>query len=280
MTARHFRILLSLVAVALLAALPLSVYAGKGGGKGSGTTTPLTVHVYDQVVDEQDTNTFYGDTSGRYCAGTPAQIFTEGSAVTGDGILAGPSSAYGIGFWPAFPDLSTSYVDNVDCGFNCQDVQFDANNKILTLDTRGTSPSHTLSLNFTKPCDLPGCPGPAGDPTVFNNGTLTEPMLWNISKTSPYASMGICSSVACPEAEPAFGKLWFADPSDASVTWRIDWANLRVLRISANTWYIIADGCDGTQLAGLSKLIGNRTRPKTVFNGYYLIPFFVAAVSQ
>jgi hypothetical protein len=61
------------------------------------------------------------------------------------------------------------------------------------------------------------------------------------------------------------------------VTWRIDWAHVRVLRLSSTTWYIIADACDGSQVAGLSKLSGSRTLPKAVLNGYYKIPFFVSA---
>ena len=99
----------------------------------------------------------------------------------------------------------------------------------------------------------------------------------NIMLDFPYTSMAICSSRACLEAQPAFAKLWFADPNDSSVTWRVDWTYLRVLRMSQNTWYILADSCDGSQIARLSKLEGARTQPKATPNGYYLIPFFIEA---
>ncbi len=90
--------------------------------------------------------------------------------------------------------------------------------------------------------------------------------------------MGVCSSTACTQAVEGFAKFWFTDNSGTQ--WRIDWATVRVLRMSSNTWYFIADACDGTQVAGLSELTGTRTQPKTVFNGYYLIPFFFSAVSK
>jgi hypothetical protein len=37
------------------------------------------------------------------------------------------------------------------------------------------------------------------------------------------------------------------------------------------------DACDGSQVGGLSKLEGSRTRPRETNSGYYLIPLFVAA---
>ena len=138
-------------------------------------------------------------------------------------------------------------------------------------------PTRTFNLNFQNSCDLPGCPAPAGSETVFNNGLLTTPALLNIFLHGGYDGMEICSSQACPEAEIAVAKLWFSDPANSSVTWRVDWTYLRILRMSPDTWYILADSCDGGQIAGLSKLEGNRSRPKTVFNGYYLIPFFIEA---
>ncbi len=108
-------------------------------------------------------------------------------------------------------------------------------------------------------------------------GSINTPGLYEVFLDFAYTSMAVCSSAACPEAQPAFAKFWFTDPNDSSVTWRIDWSHLRVLRMSANTWYFIGDDCDGSQVAGLSKLSGSRTQPKAVLNGYYLIPFFLSA---
>jgi len=262
-------LLVALSATGLL----LTVYAG--------STTPLSVYIYNLVVDEHDTTAYYN--SGYFCSGYSYPV--QASLVTGDTQWLGPSSAYDFGspWWTPVTGLaSTAYVDKADCGSNCLRVQFNSNNKILSLDTRGTAGptgERTLTFSFAEPCGLAqGCQGPAGDPTVFG-GSETTPVLMNVFLDSPYSRMEACTSKACPEAEPAFAKVWFADPAgQPDVTWRIDWHYLRVLRISPTTWYIVADACDGSQIAGLSKLIGSRTRPKTVFNGYYKIPFFIAAV--
>jgi hypothetical protein len=88
----------------------------------------------------------------------------------------------------------------------------------------------------------------------------------------------VCSSKACPEARQINTKLWFNDASGAQ--WRVDWAAIRVLRISTRTWYFVADACGGSQLAGLSKLEGTRTKPRDVLNGYFLIPMFFSATLQ
>ncbi len=274
MTIRSLLLRAVLMAVALLVACaPVS----------AGSQVPMKVYIYDMVVDEHNTNAFYN--SAQFCPGAPT--FFQTAMVRGDSPIFGspvfgPSTAYdGFGaFWQSVSSLSsTVYQDNTFCGANCVHALLNANNKILSLDTRGTIGPRKLTLDFSQPCDVLGCPSPAGSPRVFG-GSVTTPMLVNISLTFPYTSMGVCTSAGCPEAERGFAKIWFSDPSEPDVTWRVDHANIRMLRMSETTWYIIADGCDGTQVAGLSKLIGNRTRPKTVFNGYYLMPFFIEAVKK
>lgn len=245
-------------------------------GKAATTSSPLTALIYDQVVDEQNTNAFYNK-GAQFCEGSSVPV--QDSAFSGDSLELGPTTAYDFGApWTLAAGLtSTSYADGTNCGTNCIRVTFAAHQKIFAFDTRGTTGPRTLAVSFAQPCgQVDGCPGPGGDPNVLG-GKATVSGLLNVSLDFPYTSMAICSSAACPEAQPAFAKFWFADPSDPSVTWRIDWAYLRVLRLSQTTWYIIADACDGSQIAGLSKLIGKRTQPKTVFNGYYKIPFFFAA---
>lgn len=267
MSCKHLARLSVLLAVFMTLLLP-SADAGKGGG-----STPLVLDLYDSVVDEQDTTAFYN--AGTFCSGSSAIL--QSSALTGDPGV-GPTIAYEFGSpWVQVSDSSTSYAHNADCGNNCQRVQFDSNNKTLTFDTRGTLGPRTVTANFSAPCV--GCAGPGGDPTVFG-GSITTTGLLNVFLDFPYTSMAVCTSTTCPEAQPAFAKFWFTDPTDPSVTWRIDWQFLRVLRMSQTTWYLIADECDGSQVAGLSKLVGNRTRPKTVFNGFYLIPFFISGKLQ
>lgn len=260
------------LAVALLAAKPAAL---NGGGKKPGNV-PLVSNVYDAVVDEHDTNAYYG--SATFCPGSSAPFQTSNFA--GDFAVTGPMTAYEFGSpWALATGLSsTGYADGSDCGQNCLRVQFNSGLKILSFDTRGTLGPRKMSLNFSEPCgQAEGCPGPGGDPAVFG-GSLSTPGLLNVFLDFPFTDMEVCTSTACPEAQPAFAKFWFTDPADSQVTWRVDWYYLRVLRMSADAWYVIADACDGTQIAGFSKLEGNRGRPKTVFNGYYKIPFFLGLV--
>lgn len=283
MTARHFRILMSLLTVALLGALPVCVYAGGKGG-GGGTATPLTAIVYNTAVDEQDTTSFYHD-GEIYCSGaTTGDIESQAAMFTGDSQPPGPLSAYdGFGSpWTTWGGLSsTLYVDGADCASSnsCLRVQFNSNNKTLTIDTRdtlGPSGPRTLSVALDPCIEADGCPGLGTTPSF--GSTTTQPMIMNVFLSFPYTQMSVCNSAICPEAQEVFAKLWFLDPTDASVTWRVDWVSLRMLRMSENTWYLIAGICDGTEVAGLSKLTGSRTRPKTIFNGYFKTPFFIALV--
>ncbi len=268
---RKAGVCIGLLAVLLVGSLPVV----RAGGTSSTSGVSLVAFIYDMVIDEQNTTAFYHNGTA-FCDGTVNPV--QASAMTGDSLVAGATSAYGFGSpWKAFTSLtSTAYSDGTDCGTNCLQVQLAQSSKTFTVDTRGTAgPPRTLKISFANPCGTTqGCPGPAGNPSVFG-GSVTTAGLLSIFLDFPYTSMAVCSSTACPEAQPAFAKFWFKDSSGN--TWRVDWTYLRVLRMTNSTWYIIGDACDGSQVAGLSQLIGNRTQPKTVFNGYYEIPFFIAA---
>lgn len=240
----------------------------------AGSSSAVMLDLYDSVVDEQDTNAFYGRSG--FCSGSSTAI--QAGAFTGDQQRPGPSSAYDVeGPWTLSTGLtSTAYLNGTDCGSTCVRAQLGSKNKTLSFDSRGTP--RTLAVSFAEPCgSAEGCQGPSGDPAVFG-GSIATPLLLNVFLDSPFTAMQVCSSTACPEAQPAFAKAWFADPAQADATWRIDWQYLRVLRVAPGAWYVVADACDGTQIAGLSKLTGQRTRPKTVLNGYYRIPFFLAVI--
>ena len=269
----HFLTRAVFLAMALLAVSPRESYAGKS------SPTPVKVYIYNQVVDEHNTDSFYGAPPLTYCAGT-AQMFSQQAACTGDSVSAGPATVWDTGSpWSSTADLSTKYISGTNCdaanATRCVQSQFNSDNKTLSLEIRGTAPTRTLNLDFRAPCPrAEGCPAPAGDPTVFGgDGLLTTPALLNIFLHGGYDGMVICSSEGCPEAEIAVAKLWFDEP--AGTNWRVDWTYIRVLRVSQTKWYFIADACDGTQIAGLSKLVGERTRPKTVLNGFYKIPFLI-----
>jgi hypothetical protein len=269
MMTRNFLVRAGLLVAALLAASPLGVYAQK-----TGTTTPLIVNIYTPVVDEQNTTAYYNN-DRQFCQGDvlPTDVPAR---FTGDlAAVPGPTSVYGFGApWTPFPSVtSDSYVDGANCGpGGCLRVQFDANNKVLSLDTRVSqlSPAvpRKLSVDFLER---------QPDATTVPFSFVREPMLLNVMLGSPFTSMLPCTSRACPEAKAAFAKLWFTVPNDPSTTWRVDWLYLRVLRMSQNTWYFLADSCDGSKIAGLTKLIGARTKPKEIGNGHYWIPFFIEA---
>lgn len=236
-------------------------------------TVPVrAVHVFDGIVDEHDTNAFYAQP--QFCAGSTSVI--QAAALAGDLRYAAPTTAYDVFPWTPAAVTGTTYTSGMDCGTSCLRAELTSGGKTLSLDTRGTaapSAPRTLALDFTRPCET--CSGPAGADGVFG-GSLATTGLLNVFLGRPYTDMGVCSDTACPEGETAFAKLWFADPAEADVTWRVDWTFLRVLRVSQDTWYLVADECDGSQVGGLSRLTGNRSRPKTVFNGYYKLPFFLA----
>jgi len=256
--------------------LPGSLYLAFSGSSGASGTSTFTFNIFNPIVDEQNTTAFYNN-GGAFCSGLNNPV--SGIAFFGDGRATGPNTAYDMGLpWTqAIGFLTTSYVNGSDCGTSCLKALLGSKGSVLTVDTRGASGPRTIQVNFTAPCGTAdGCPGPAGSSSVFG-GSVKTPGLFEVFLNLSYTSMAVCSSTTCPESEPAFVKFWFADPTNSSVTWRIDWAHVRVLRMSPTKWYVIADACDGSQVAGLSELIGNRTQPKTVMNGYFKIPFFVSA---
>lgn len=265
----HYRAMrLSLLALTALAVLLWNVHLTRATSR-----TALTMNIFFQVVDEQNTDLYYNTTG--FCLGSSSVIDTP--FFQGD-MANGPTSAYNfVPPWTLSSNLSSSkYVNGTDCatGTNiCLNVNFEHNNTVLSLDTRGTLGPRKVDLNFNAPCVTCSVPGK----TPSFGSSLSTPALVSIFLNTPYTSMSVCSSTACPEAEPAFVKLWFTDPTNSQVTWRVDWSYLRVLRMSANTWYVVADACDGTQIAGLYRLQNQRNKTSTSFQGYYLIPFFLSA---
>lgn len=238
----------------------------------AGPPVSVTIDLFGQVVDEQDLNAYYG-TSGS-CPGSAAAI--DVARLAGDS-APGPSAAYGFGPpWTLVQGLvSAAYVNGADCqpGSNvCLGVKLNHTRKTLSLDTRGTLGPRAVSLDFSNPCFSCGL---AGDSGVFGSSLLTTPALISVFADTPFTDMAVCSSTACLEAQPAFARLWFGDPGgDPNVNWRVDWGYLRILRLANNTWYVLADGCDGSQVAALSRIHKNRRR----LIGNYLMPFFLSAL--
>ena len=251
-----------------------------GGGDGGGDTTvgnAATMNLYFQVVDEQNLNAYYNTTGS--CSGSSSII--DNPYFTGDS-ANGLTSAYGFGApWTLSENLSSSsYVDGEDRNLSTGvslGVKFNHNATVLSLDTRGTLGPRKLDVNFAAPCYSCSLPGNLG---VFS-GSANVPALISVFLDNPFPSMAVCGSLACPEAQSGFAKLWFDDPNgDRLLTWRVDWPFVRVLRMSSNTWYVLADGCDGAQVAMLYRLHNDRHRQSVSLQGYYLIPFFLSGVQH
>jgi hypothetical protein len=280
--------------ICLLVILALARFALGGNkpsnsSKTSGSSLSCTISVPSQVIDEQDTSTYYGNES---CSGQTYPLPEANyDGYVGDLLPYGYSPIlYSFPGWASvFSIASSQYVDGQSCGNNCLRATISSSYTTLNLDTTGTP--RKITLDFTHPCSEFDCPTPAGSTTVFSNGKFTGAGLLNVFLESSvsgatFATMDVCSTGKalgglypyCPEARLSYAKFWFTDASGNN--WRVDWYALRVLRMSAKTWYIIADQCDGTEVAGLSLLTGDRTRPKTVFNGWYKIPLLITAVSQ
>jgi hypothetical protein len=282
MSARSLQVRLSVLSLTLPILLLLAVSAAaapkkhQGGSAGGGDAA--TMNIYAQVLDEQNVDAFYNTNSG-YCTGDPAAF--DYAYFKGDGLVIGPTTAYNFGVpWNSLSDLSTTYVDGADCNSStgvCLGVQFNHNATVLSLDTRGTLGPRKLDVNFSAPCyscSLPGSPGMFGR-------SARMPALISVFMDNPFPSMEVCSSRTCPEAQPAFVKLWFDDPGgDPLLTWRIDWPYVRVLRMSSNTWYVVGNGCDGSWVAQLYRLHNDKHRQSVSFQGSYLIPFLLSGVQH
>lgn len=253
------------IAALILASLPVCVLAGKPAPAPS--SLPLTMSLYTTFVDEQDTNLYFNNPN----------ICPYFDQVTWDSnllpdALNGPTNEWDFFNWNVKSGFQSGIYDNgTNCaGSSCLRAEFSTSYKVFSLDTRTTTPLRKLTIDFGDP--QPGT-------SISSLGALvTTPVLFQVSGTDAFTSMGVCSSHACPEARQIATKLWFDDPSAADTQWRVDWAAIRVLRVSSNTWYFIADGCGGSQVAGLSKLVGTRTKPRETLNGYFRIPLFFSAV--
>jgi class 3 adenylate cyclase len=228
---------------------------------------PLKVSLYSRVVDQQDTNAYFK-------AATCPVPFHDGSRLRPD------KTDGSINAWDQFPGspwkavtkLSSGlYDDGQDCKPNggCLRAEFSKDGKVLSLDTRHTSPLRKVTVDF-------GLPSADASPPPFGPHIATAGLL-EISALNPITSMIVCSSSGCPEARQIAAKFWFADPSDSKVNWRVDWGAVRVLRLSPKAWYFIADACGGSQYTSLSKLVGEGANRVETSLGHFLIPLFFSA---
>lgn len=276
------------------------LYAQKGGNKGGGGNIPLQLRAYETVLDEHDTTGFYGltygDPSSEACSedNVPGGILSQPSNYKGDGVGMTIVPAYDFGApWATVDDFranATTYSDGADCTTaGCLQARFTQGLKVLGLDTRGST--RQITVDFRGNCsEAPACDGPAGNPQkivdAFGSDVVVINGLLNVFLESDYTQMEVCDTTvsadnrfgrACRQAGNAFAVFWFSDPQGTN--WRLDWNFLRVLRMDNDTWYFIASECDGSQVAGLSHLdSSSRKRPKTVFDGFFRIPFFFSAV--
>jgi len=282
MSTRNLLARLSALLLAMPIVLTLAVGASAapkkpGGGGDTTTSNAATMNIYFQVVDEQNLNAFYNTTGS--CPGSSYPI--DPAYFAGD-LVNGPTSAYGFGLpWTLSSSLSSStFVDGAYCNSStgvCLGVKFNHNDTVLSLDTRGTLGPRKLDVNFSAPCLDCSLPG---NPSVFG-GSANIPALISVFLDNPFPSMAVCSSLACPEAQSGFAKLWFDDPNgDPLLTWRVDWPFVRVLRMSSNTWYVLGDGCDGSRVAMLYRLHNDKHRQSVSYQGSYLIPFFLSGVKH
>ncbi len=239
----------------------------------------MTTNFFNWVVDEQ---THVG------CPYPPliTAPYLSGD-ITADPSAVGPTTAYTMVPWtpPPVSLTSVAYVNGADCNpssATCLASNLNKNQTVLSIDTRNsldatTGKPRNLVLNFGQPCDT--CPYGPGPANPFGVNPLPTPGLLSVFLTVPYTSMSICSTTDCPESETGTARFWFNDPNaSANVTWRVDWGFVRVLRVATNTWYVLADGCDGSQVATLYRLQNVRKKVSTSRQGQYLMPFFASGV--
>jgi len=238
-----------------LALLPLTALAKGGSG------IPAIANVYTSVYDEQ---------TNQGCPFVPTTV--HNSVGFGPDAIPGASFAWDffIGPWTAHTGMASGiYEDGTFPASvsSAQRTEFLTNNKVFAIDTRTTAkPLRKFNLDFSQPADT-------STATPRIGSSVTTAGLFQISDLRSLTSMEVCSSTDCPEWRAIKGTFWFDETPD--IQWRVDWAFVRVLRVSTNSWYIIADACGGSQVAGLSELQGNRTKPREVNSGYFLMPLFI-----
>ena len=256
----------SALAVAILA-VPLAAAAAKPA-----PAVSLTAKVHSTVVDQHNTAVFGGDPEA--CAGGTEIDVAALAPDTADPVSTltwnfTPFSAYG-------PVPAGEYENKTFCGTGmCLRAEFNSSDKTFSLDTRVTgNPVRKFNVAFDEPWDLfNDVPGIRLAPWA----ALQTAGLFEALATSSISQMQVCTTAACPQAREIQAKFWFTDPDNADVTWRLTWNHMRVLRVGPTTWYFVGSACDGSQVAGLSKLEGSRTRPRETNKGYYLVPFFISA---
>ncbi len=257
--------------VALLSLVVLLTAALK-----SSSSPASRMNFFNWVVDEQ-TNV------GCLTTLTASPYFS--GDVTADANAVGPTSAYTSAPWtpPPVNLTSVAYVNGADCNpssATCLSVGLSKNQTVFSIDTRISQDSTTgkprnLVLNFGQPCAT--CPYGPGPTNPFGVNPVATPGLLSVFLAVPYTSMALCSSTDCPESESGTARFWFNDPNGTkNLQWRVDWGFVRVLRIASNTWYVLADGCDGSQVATLYSLASNRKNVSTSRKGQYLMPFFAS----
>lgn len=256
----------------LVVASPVALYAAK--------PTPVTITLYQAVVDEQNTSEFYDNTS---CPGSNLPLAVSPGlgyndldvGLGGDGVQWGPTVAYDFGSpWTLASNLLSSAYDRTNCSANgtCVVSSLVENNATLNLNTRSTP--RQIWINFSYPCPASVCgfePQPL--PTQLSAPFQVSQARVSVFLSDPFTGMPVCDSTACFQAQEADANLWFDDPVTPLLTWKVRWGRVRVLRLTSNQWYIIADSCDGTSTAALYRT--ENKRGKTSFQGYYLMPFFI-----
>jgi len=255
----------------VLSTLVTGLYAGSPA-----VTTTFKINLFTQSVDEQNLDAYYGIPG--HCSEFPASFPAR---FLGDTANPGPTSAYDVSStWQTVGSLSSSqYVDGGSCNTSsrvCIGAGFNHSGNTLSLDTRGTQGPRVLTVDFGETCGTCGVPGS----NTALGGRLGTPALVSVFLDVGFTDMAICSSRACLEAEAAFVKLWFDDPNPTlkNQKWRVDWPYVRVLRMSANTWYVVANACDGSQVSSLYKLQNDKRRSSTSLQGQYLMPFLLTVV--
>ncbi len=233
------------------------------------TQSILKLNFFNSVVDEQ---------SGVGCTNPPLVTTPYASGdVTSDPAAVGPNSAYTMAPWTtSYTTLSSvEYANGADCNTSkntCLAVTMNSSQTSVSLDSRlsrdpMTGKPRAVRLDFSQPCS--SCAYGPGPSNPFGTNPFATPGLLSVFLTTPYTSMAVCSSTACPEAETGTVRFWFTDASGTS--WRVDWGFVRVLRVAANNWYVLADGCDGSQVGTLYK-----TKKSSSRLGSYLMPFFIS----
>jgi hypothetical protein len=228
----------------------------------------LKATVYSSVIDEQDTVGYFHDGGVTGCPDAP---LIDAAGISHDG-LPGRRRVLEFLHWNPVADpgaCTTTAPMRVDRQLPSRGVHLERQDFDARYAHRG-QPAAQFHADFTDPYNP--------DPNVPSFGSsLTTAGLFEVLGSASMTGMAVCSTRACPEAREIPAKFWFNDPVASDTIGASTGCTFACCACHRRRGTSSPTRATALRSAGLSKLVGSRTRPRESNQGLYLIPIFIAA---